>query len=224
MTSPVYTSTSLHPDPSVLSRPETAVISEWERTSMETNVHFLCVLSRLQQPGQHIPDEPELQRPGPDLLPLHPAAGSGDAAALLLGTRGHRCSSKEQTHPESWWESQSQLFNLLNRVFVLITTSFPHEPDPLSSAEPLNHPLLSGSSSFTKHATVLTSSIRDGFTNIGRDAPGKLHSFYFNNWLFFSCVVSKQLKVISLSSSSCQLLAERQSLLHEASFIVKSSV
>ncbi|XP_012715413.2 telomere-associated protein RIF1 isoform X2 [Fundulus heteroclitus] len=37
--------------------------------------------------------------------------------------------------------------------------------------EPLNHPLLSGASSFLKHAAVLVSNIRDGFTNIGKDAP-----------------------------------------------------
>ncbi|XP_073329575.1 telomere-associated protein RIF1 [Pagrus major] len=42
------------------------------------------------------------------------------------------------------------------------------------SLEPLNHPLLSGASSFTKHAAVLTSNIRDGFTNIGKEAPGSL--------------------------------------------------
>uniref|UniRef100_A0A671Z0L9 Replication timing regulatory factor 1 n=1 Tax=Sparus aurata TaxID=8175 RepID=A0A671Z0L9_SPAAU len=42
------------------------------------------------------------------------------------------------------------------------------------SLEPLNHPLLSSASSFTKHAAVLTSNIRDGFTNIGKDAPGSL--------------------------------------------------
>ncbi|XP_041806883.1 telomere-associated protein RIF1 isoform X2 [Chelmon rostratus] len=42
------------------------------------------------------------------------------------------------------------------------------------SLEPLNHPLLSGASSFTKHAAVLTSNIRDGFTNIGKDAPDSL--------------------------------------------------
>uniref|UniRef100_A0A8C4DQ08 Replication timing regulatory factor 1 n=1 Tax=Dicentrarchus labrax TaxID=13489 RepID=A0A8C4DQ08_DICLA len=40
------------------------------------------------------------------------------------------------------------------------------------SLEPLNHPLLSGASSFTKHAAVLTSNIRDGFLNVGKDAPG----------------------------------------------------
>ncbi|KAG7453450.1 telomere-associated protein RIF1 [Solea senegalensis] len=42
------------------------------------------------------------------------------------------------------------------------------------SLEPLNHPLLSGASSFTKHAAVLISNIRDGFTNIGKDAPDSL--------------------------------------------------
>uniref|UniRef100_A0A671Z0M2 Replication timing regulatory factor 1 n=1 Tax=Sparus aurata TaxID=8175 RepID=A0A671Z0M2_SPAAU len=41
------------------------------------------------------------------------------------------------------------------------------------SLEPLNHPLLSSASSFTKHAAVLTSNIRDGFTNIGKDAPAE---------------------------------------------------
>uniref|UniRef100_A0A3B4UTQ9 Replication timing regulatory factor 1 n=1 Tax=Seriola dumerili TaxID=41447 RepID=A0A3B4UTQ9_SERDU len=41
----------------------------------------------------------------------------------------------------------------------------------LLSLEPLNHPLLSGASSFTKHAAVLVSNVRDGFTNIGKDAP-----------------------------------------------------
>uniref|UniRef100_A0A3Q1JRE5 Telomere-associated protein Rif1 N-terminal domain-containing protein n=1 Tax=Anabas testudineus TaxID=64144 RepID=A0A3Q1JRE5_ANATE len=42
------------------------------------------------------------------------------------------------------------------------------------SLEPLKHPLLSGASSFTKHAVVLTSSIRDGFINIGKEAPDSL--------------------------------------------------
>ncbi|XP_034549978.1 telomere-associated protein RIF1 isoform X2 [Notolabrus celidotus] len=42
------------------------------------------------------------------------------------------------------------------------------------SLEPLNHPLLSGASSFTKHAVVLTSNIRDGFINIGKEAPDAL--------------------------------------------------
>uniref|UniRef100_A0A8D0A7A4 Replication timing regulatory factor 1 n=1 Tax=Sander lucioperca TaxID=283035 RepID=A0A8D0A7A4_SANLU len=42
------------------------------------------------------------------------------------------------------------------------------------SLEPLNHPLLSGASAFTKHAAVLTSNVRDGFTNIGKDAPDSL--------------------------------------------------
>uniref|UniRef100_A0A3B4UU11 Replication timing regulatory factor 1 n=1 Tax=Seriola dumerili TaxID=41447 RepID=A0A3B4UU11_SERDU len=44
----------------------------------------------------------------------------------------------------------------------------------LLSLEPLNHPLLSGASSFTKHAAVLVSNVRDGFTNIGKDAPDSL--------------------------------------------------
>ncbi|XP_067372207.1 telomere-associated protein RIF1 isoform X2 [Channa argus] len=42
------------------------------------------------------------------------------------------------------------------------------------SLEPLKHPLLSGVSSFTKHAAVLLCSIKDGFTNIGKDAPDSL--------------------------------------------------
>ncbi|KAK9537265.1 hypothetical protein VZT92_004898 [Zoarces viviparus] len=42
------------------------------------------------------------------------------------------------------------------------------------SLEPLTHPLLSGASSFTKHAAVLTANIRDGFTNVGKEAPDSL--------------------------------------------------
>ncbi|XP_040913200.1 telomere-associated protein RIF1 isoform X2 [Toxotes jaculatrix] len=42
------------------------------------------------------------------------------------------------------------------------------------SLEPLNHPLLSGASSFTKHSAVLIWSIRDGFINVGKDAPESL--------------------------------------------------
>ncbi|XP_068428676.1 telomere-associated protein RIF1 isoform X2 [Clinocottus analis] len=42
------------------------------------------------------------------------------------------------------------------------------------SLEPLNHPLLSGASSFTKHAAVLTANLRDGLINAGKDAPDSL--------------------------------------------------
>ncbi|XP_028446635.1 telomere-associated protein RIF1 isoform X2 [Perca flavescens] len=42
------------------------------------------------------------------------------------------------------------------------------------SLEPLNHPLLSGTSAFTKHSAVLISNVRDGFINIGKDAPDSL--------------------------------------------------
>ncbi|XP_018559843.2 LOW QUALITY PROTEIN: telomere-associated protein RIF1 [Lates calcarifer] len=49
------------------------------------------------------------------------------------------------------------------------------------SLEPLNHPLLSGASSFSKHATVLISNIRDGFTNIGKDAPDSLLAVLWTN-------------------------------------------
>ncbi|TNN48025.1 Telomere-associated protein RIF1 [Liparis tanakae] len=42
------------------------------------------------------------------------------------------------------------------------------------SLEPLSHPLLSGASSFTKHAAVLTANLRDGFINVGKDAPESL--------------------------------------------------
>nr|XP_020477350.1 telomere-associated protein RIF1 [Monopterus albus] len=42
------------------------------------------------------------------------------------------------------------------------------------SLEPLKHPLLSGASSFIKHAAVLISNVRDGFTNVGKGAPESL--------------------------------------------------
>ncbi|XP_056144888.1 telomere-associated protein RIF1 [Lampris incognitus] len=40
--------------------------------------------------------------------------------------------------------------------------------------DPLTHPLLSGVSSFTKHATVLISYVRDGFIAVGKEAPENL--------------------------------------------------
>jgi len=46
-------------------------------------------------------------------------------------------------------------------------------PPGLSLPEPLSHPLLLGASSFTKHAAVLTANLRDGFINVGKDAPGE---------------------------------------------------
>ncbi|KAM9343250.1 LOW QUALITY PROTEIN: telomere-associated protein RIF1 [Pholidichthys leucotaenia] len=42
------------------------------------------------------------------------------------------------------------------------------------SLEPLKQPLLSSMSSFTKHAAVLISNIRDSFINIGKEAPESL--------------------------------------------------
>ncbi|KAL7384375.1 hypothetical protein ABVT39_000902 [Epinephelus coioides] len=53
------------------------------------------------------------------------------------------------------------------------------------SLEPLNHLLLSGASSFTKHAAVLTSSIRDGFINVGKDASDSLLALTWTNLVRF---------------------------------------
>ncbi|XP_041857632.1 telomere-associated protein RIF1 isoform X2 [Melanotaenia boesemani] len=53
------------------------------------------------------------------------------------------------------------------------------------SLEPLKQPLLSGSSSFTKHAAVLISSIRDGFVHVGRDAPEPLQTAIWTNLVRF---------------------------------------
>ncbi|XP_071339250.1 telomere-associated protein RIF1 isoform X2 [Trachinotus anak] len=53
------------------------------------------------------------------------------------------------------------------------------------SLEPLNHPLLSGAPSFTKHAAVLISNVRDGFTNIGKDAPDSLLSVIWTSLVRF---------------------------------------
>ncbi|KAM6934601.1 telomere-associated protein RIF1 [Xenentodon cancila] len=42
------------------------------------------------------------------------------------------------------------------------------------SLEPLKQPLLTGAPSFSKHAAVLISNIRDGFINVGKDTPESL--------------------------------------------------
>lgn len=53
------------------------------------------------------------------------------------------------------------------------------------SLEPLNQPLVSGPHSFTKHAAVLTASIRDGFIGVGRDAPESLLTAIWTNLVRF---------------------------------------
>ncbi|XP_023149787.1 telomere-associated protein RIF1 isoform X1 [Amphiprion ocellaris] len=55
----------------------------------------------------------------------------------------------------------------------------------LLSLEPLNHPLLSGVSSFTKHAAVLISSITDGFSSVGKDAPESLLAVIWTSLVLF---------------------------------------
>uniref|UniRef100_A0A3Q4HA34 Replication timing regulatory factor 1 n=1 Tax=Neolamprologus brichardi TaxID=32507 RepID=A0A3Q4HA34_NEOBR len=57
------------------------------------------------------------------------------------------------------------------------------------SLEPLNHPLLSGASSFTKHAAVLISNTRDGFINIGKD-PEKTTILMLDSLLNNTCALS----------------------------------
>ncbi|XP_035030715.2 telomere-associated protein RIF1 isoform X1 [Hippoglossus stenolepis] len=53
------------------------------------------------------------------------------------------------------------------------------------SLEPLNHALVSGSSSFTKHAAVLISTLRDGFISVGKDAPDALLNVLWTNLVRF---------------------------------------
>lgn len=67
---------------------------------------FCCRHSRLQQHCQHIQDESKLLCPDFPHFPYHPAVGSWDVAALFPRARGYCHSSKEQTHPESWWDSE----------------------------------------------------------------------------------------------------------------------
>lgn len=72
----------------------------------DTDVVFVSVCSkcsRLQQPSQHISDEPELQHPARLLDTVDSAARTRDAAALFSRSRGCCDCSKTQTHPESRW-------------------------------------------------------------------------------------------------------------------------
>ncbi|KAI4790358.1 hypothetical protein KUCAC02_034686 [Chaenocephalus aceratus] len=96
------------------------------------------------------------------------------------------------------------------------------------SLEPLKHPLLSGSSSFTKHAAVLTFCLRDGFINVGKDAPDSLLSVLWTNlvrfvnlsieseslWLLLSCVWI--LKSWSPPRSATQSTVTGSGLSHES--------
>lgn len=53
------------------------------------------------------------------------------------------------------------------------------------SLEPLKHPFLSSASSFTKHAAVLISSVRDGFIGIGKEAPEPLLTLIWTSLVRF---------------------------------------
>uniref|UniRef100_A0A673B0R2 Replication timing regulatory factor 1 n=1 Tax=Sphaeramia orbicularis TaxID=375764 RepID=A0A673B0R2_9TELE len=53
------------------------------------------------------------------------------------------------------------------------------------SLEPLNHPFLTGASSFTKHASVLISHIRDGFTCVGKEAQDSLLALIWTSLVRF---------------------------------------
>lgn len=53
------------------------------------------------------------------------------------------------------------------------------------SLEPLNHPFLTGASSFTKHASVLISHIKDGFTCVGREAQDSLLALIWTSLVRF---------------------------------------
>ncbi|KAM8857999.1 telomere-associated protein RIF1 [Synchiropus picturatus] len=55
----------------------------------------------------------------------------------------------------------------------------------LLSLEPLNAPLVSSASTFTKHAAVLISNIKDGIINTGRDAPEPLLTLLWSHLLHF---------------------------------------
>ncbi|XP_061697080.1 telomere-associated protein RIF1 [Syngnathoides biaculeatus] len=51
--------------------------------------------------------------------------------------------------------------------------------------EPLTHPLLNGASSFSKHAAVLISNIKDGFNNLGKEVPDALLALLWDHLVHF---------------------------------------
>ncbi|XP_047456367.1 telomere-associated protein RIF1 isoform X2 [Mugil cephalus] len=76
------------------------------------------------------------------------------------------------------------------------------------SLEPLHHPLLLGTPSFTKHAAVLVSSIRDGFINIGKEAPVSLLAIIWKQLVsFVSLTIESALSVNSKKDrQGCEVL------------------
>ncbi|XP_061580096.1 telomere-associated protein RIF1 [Cololabis saira] len=53
------------------------------------------------------------------------------------------------------------------------------------SLEPLKQPLLTSAPSFSKHAAVLISNVRDGFINVGKDAPESLLTVIWTSLIRF---------------------------------------
>ncbi|XP_054643055.1 telomere-associated protein RIF1 isoform X2 [Dunckerocampus dactyliophorus] len=82
--------------------------------------------------------------------------------------------------------------------------------------EPLRYPLLSATSSFGKHAAVLISSIKDGFSSAGKEAPGALLGLLWNHLVHFvsSTIESGSKKDRQGSEVLTLMLQALQSIIH----------
>ncbi|XP_072301110.1 telomere-associated protein RIF1 [Eucyclogobius newberryi] len=98
------------------------------------------------------------------------------SAALNTSVTTPRMSLNSSISGQSVFPSIQLLgLEMLLHYFMGPEVIAPAEKNRLNlSLEPLKHPFLSGTSSFTKHAAVLIAYVRDGVIEIGKDAPEPL--------------------------------------------------
>ncbi|XP_068185708.1 telomere-associated protein RIF1 [Antennarius striatus] len=113
-----------------------------------------------------------------------PSRAISQNGAIAPGTPGFsspasssRLSLNSSVHNPSTFPSVQLLgLEMLLHFFLgpEVVTTATAKDKLILSLEPLNHPLLTGASSFTKHAATLTCSLKDAFINVGKDAPEAL--------------------------------------------------
>uniref|UniRef100_A0A1A8FWX4 RAP1 interacting factor homolog n=3 Tax=Nothobranchius korthausae TaxID=1143690 RepID=A0A1A8FWX4_9TELE len=125
----------------------------------------------------------------PSSVPGTPSRAAAQNGAIVPGTpKSAGSSSFSSPARSSWFSLNSSMqsttsFSSIQLLGLEMLLHYFLGPEVVAvaaknklvlSLEPLRHPLLTGASSFMKHAAVLVSSIKDGFINSGKEAPEPL--------------------------------------------------
>uniref|UniRef100_A0A667ZMZ6 Replication timing regulatory factor 1 n=1 Tax=Myripristis murdjan TaxID=586833 RepID=A0A667ZMZ6_9TELE len=132
-------------------------------------------------------------------IPGTPARGANQNGAVVTATpkTGTLCFNSPVATPRMSLNSSIQAAQTFPSIQLLGLEMLLHYflgPEVVSMAaknklllslEPLTHPFLSGISSFTKHAAVLISTVRDGFIAVGKEAPDSLLALIWKSLVGF---------------------------------------